>query len=600
MVSLQATISASFNVIGDLRPGIDEIIARLEQISPMVNDDSESGPEERLRESADCLVSHARSIVVQTEAATSISGEEGDVPDFLGWRPIVTRPMTVPPTLILGTEKLSVAPAVIERAESEEEDSGTDCDVDLDIIENWLVLGRQEFENENYERAKSLLTNGINRAKALPDTRRNDFDVKSSELTLAACFFHLDELDEARSRLQSLVQDQKSARPSPYVLRVQHLLTQVLFHQGHLEEAEAYGARVLNGRSRFRRDSPESYYETAALISAILLAQGRIDEAEVYRMLDPSSTRLPASASSDTSLGRTAVDHSVRSTGASPETLVRGSVEFRAHTVAASETSTGLHSIDTPLTSAESMTESMSHLQSPSLASTRSRVFSEQSRQETMTSAGVSPPLNSPTTRRPFWRNPLRRGSSNGRPAELCRGTTAIKQYGLDEGMRTVHIELPNYITQRHRACRSCRFRSASWYANRTGKPGDPVFDNGRGLRYKFSFLAAAHVACETTDAIPTYKCVICRAEQSDSDVSRTENELIEHVTVDHAYKTSTGIQKNTKCFFGSIDEETPWSVRMPDQSYHSSNNSINSSNSNINNTRTFDGANIARALSQS
>lgn len=535
----QTTVFGTSHVIENLRPEIDKIIARLEQISPTSNESEFTGTEDSLQKSADILVTHAKSIAARSEPATSAYGGEGEAasqytPDMLGWQPLVTKAMTVPSALVLGTEGLPHTPAIPNDSESDD-DSDSFCAVDRDIIENYLVRGRETFENKDYAGAKRILITGIGRAKALPDNMRNDDEIRISELRLADCFFHLNELNEAKSHLELMIQQCSSPKPSVYELSAQHLLAQVLFRQGELEKAKAC-CKLNLSRKRFKSDLPEKFNEAAALMSNILSASGNSDEAKAYEMLISPARRDLIMTSSSSPPWDAALSPTATSITAGSDTLSRGSDTSGRRETAPSDTSAGLPAIDS--------------------------VVAGMTRQFSTTSVKPSP-ASSPAGRRfSSFSSSFRRSSSGVNPVQLCKGTEAIKKQGIDDGMKLDFHRLPADVYERYRTCKSCKFRSAPWNPNDTRMAGDAILQNGNGIRYKWSFLATAHVACKTRDTIPTYKCVICEAEACTGDPSRTEEDLIEHIAIDHVSSTSLGIQKKTGCFFNSAETDISWKLR--------------------------------------
>lgn len=622
MIILLATCLAPNVVIAELAPRIDSVLTRMDQLSSTVvrggrqvssNSPTKAGSTtlqgsdgstveaneqiEHLKKSARTLITSARSVVTQSEAGGSVLGEQDRQSQSRTTRWLdesqSTRRAIAPRLAQVEERETPPTPAITEDLD----DSDMECEsLEVTLVEHFLVTGREKFDEEDYTEARTYLMKGIEEAKSLPDHKRNDPDIQSSELTLAACFFRLGELDEAKSRLLVPASQQGSSQYPPHVFRAQHLLAQVLFQQGHLVEAEARCKQALKGRHQLKKDSPHAFHESAALISDILAAQGKTHEAEVYQKLIPSSVRprlagnrrmSPACLSATLMASPIVMPSSPRPSD--PGVPHQDTPAFTQRPMSESEASIGIISNSTALTVPDSevastLSSTLFSGRPPKPSMPECPIRSISSPAKVVPTAPLHPPkkkwydrkknrsatvsIRELTSARILTTTSM---PTNTASSQFCPSAALIQSTNNpDLGLKLTTIPRGLTSTESYKTCRTkhCHFRSPlKLMANESDRACNNTLElqnNDFGVRYKWTFLAASHLP-QAKDAEARYRCLVCAAEGSeDSDVERSEGELVAHVYLDHSANASLEVQRRTRCVFGRLLDGRDWDVHVP------------------------------------
>lgn len=600
MVNLLATFSAPEIVIAELGPRIDEVLIKVEQLSSTVlirappAPSSSSGTVEDttnsnladaaiksneqidfLKISARTLVRRARTVVLRSEAGTTCGEEEAStLPPVQRWlsdaQPSATRPI---PTLDMPSDpsgRRDMMPSSARRDDTEDEDDDLrrKQGLEVDIAGRLLVTGLDEFKRENFESAARFLSKGIVKSKNLPlDLKaqmRIQSDIHSSELTLAACSMHCDDLDEAQSRLLAFLEHETDTKHIRQILQAQHLLADVYFRRGEFAEAHRYCLEAVSGRRDYRRNGVplELYHESATLMSNICTALGDEEEATVYAQLTPSS------AKSSTHHSSSAVHvNTLGSRETQVSSAIQSSTTLSQPPMSVSGTSGGMCTQTPRVTSDIASTEPSTPLASPSVTE---RPLADQTRSP-LTSAPTSPSTQSRRFSFPNFaakRRPSSQGSSKNisQSSSLCKGAKNVQSHGLGSCFGTVTEKLAFEATdKRYRTCKKCKFRGKPWDPHTVRQAGNPLSTHeSTGIHYRWSFLAASHVSCKATHLPPQYCCLVCLAQGLAEGAPLSDDDLMKHLLDAHRANLSKDVQEATRCFVGPLEDGVVWDVHIP------------------------------------
>jgi tetratricopeptide (TPR) repeat protein len=168
------------------------------------------------------------------------------------------------------------------------EDSGSDDELEYEILEGYLDRSFPLYEKGNWEKAELYIRRAIDASKVLPldKVRSKGINLEEAQFRAAVCALHQKKLEEANIDLLHL----RKTRPAPdepksttlrHILSV-YLFAEICFRKTKLEEAQKYCRNALSMKRKHLGEMAWLEAIIFSLLSAISTAQGDEITAEVY------------------------------------------------------------------------------------------------------------------------------------------------------------------------------------------------------------------------------------------------------------------------------------------------------------------------------
>ena len=167
-------------------------------------------------------------------------------------------------------------------------DSDSDDDFDFDATQSLLSNGKELYDSSKYAEAVIFLEKSVARANRLPVARRKQLDLAELPFLIAACKYHLNDLDSAETTLAAIVQQESADdQDAIHKCQISHLLSKIYLIKGNVAAAEELCRQTRKGRGRLLGKKHQDYYSTLGLLSDICRATGNEEEAAVYLQMIP-------------------------------------------------------------------------------------------------------------------------------------------------------------------------------------------------------------------------------------------------------------------------------------------------------------------------